>query len=258
MISVVPHDRDVLRFLWVDDINKKLPKIVTLRFTRVVFGVSSSPFLLNATINDHVERYRDVYPQFVKILTRSIYVDDVTYGATDDNAAFELYVKSKKVLAEGGFNIRKFISNSQSLQERIEANEGFSSIKEQKGCSVVEEDKKYTKDVLSGGQIGLDGEQKILGVRWNFVQDHLVFDLGELATLVRNAGPTKQHIVGVGSKFHDPLGFISPITIRFKMLFQDLCLSKIEWDEPVLGELLSKWKLLVSSFQSTVVTIPRY
>ena len=29
MISVVPHDRDVLHFLWVDDINKKLPKIVT-------------------------------------------------------------------------------------------------------------------------------------------------------------------------------------------------------------------------------------
>ena len=81
MISVVPHDRDVLRFLWVDDINKKLPKIVTLRFTRVVFGVSSSPFLLNATIIHHVERYRDVYPQFVKILTQSIYVNDVTYGA---------------------------------------------------------------------------------------------------------------------------------------------------------------------------------
>ena len=191
MISVVPHDRDVLHFLWVDDINKKLPKIETLRFTRVVFGVSSSPFLLNAMINHHVERYRDVYPQFVKIFTRSIYVHDATYGATDDNAAFELYVKSKKVLAEGDFNLRKSISNSQSLQERIEANEGFSSIKEQKGCSVVEEDKTYTKDVLSGGQIGQDGEQKILGVRWNFVQDHLVFDLGELATLVRNAEPTK-------------------------------------------------------------------
>ena len=50
MISVAPHDRDVLRFLWVDDINKRLPKIMTLRFKCVVFGVPSSPFLLNATI----------------------------------------------------------------------------------------------------------------------------------------------------------------------------------------------------------------
>ena len=121
MISIAPHDRDVLRFLWVDDISKKSPKIMTLRFTRVVFGVSSSPFLLNATIKHHMQKYREIYPEFVKTFARSIYVDDVTYGASDDDAAFELYVKSKKVLAEGGFNLRKFVSNSQSLQRRIEA-----------------------------------------------------------------------------------------------------------------------------------------
>ena len=161
------------------------------------------------------------------------------------------------MLAEGGFNLRKFVSNSQSLQRCIEINEGHSSLKEKKGCSVVEEDKTYTKDVLGGAQISQDGEQKILGVRWNFVQDHLVFDLGELAILVRNAEPTKRHIVGVGSKFYDPLGFISPITIQFKMLFRDLCLSKIDWDEPLSGELLSKWKSLVSSFQSVIMTILR-
>jgi len=257
MISVAPHDRDVLRFLWVDDISKKSPKIMTFRFTRVVFGVSSSPFLLNATIKHHMQKYREIHPEFVKIFARSIYVDDVTYGASDDDAAFELYVKSKKVLAEGGFNLRKFVSNSQNLQRRIEASEGHSSFKEKKGCGVVEEDKTYTKDVLGGVQFSQDGEQKILGVRWNFVQDQLVFDLSELATLVRNAEPTKRYIVGVGSKFYDPLGFISPITIQFKMLFQDLCLSKIDWDAPLSGELISKWRSLVSNFQSVVMTIPR-
>ena len=143
MISVAPHHRDVLRFLWVDDISKQSPKIVTLRFTCVVFGVSSSPFLLNATIKHHVEKYKDAHPEFVNMFTRSIYVDDVTYGASDDNATFELYVKSKKVLAEGGFNLRKFSSNSQSLQRRINTSEGHSSLKE----------KKDTKDVLGGVQV---------------------------------------------------------------------------------------------------------
>ena len=28
MISVSPQDRDVLRFLWVDDIHKKTPEII--------------------------------------------------------------------------------------------------------------------------------------------------------------------------------------------------------------------------------------
>ena len=55
MILVAEADRDVLRFLWVDDILQEEQKVVALRFTRVVFGVSSSPFLLNATIKHHVE-----------------------------------------------------------------------------------------------------------------------------------------------------------------------------------------------------------
>ena len=37
----------------------------------------------------------------MKIFAQSTYyVDDVTYGASDDDAALELYVKSKKVLTE--------------------------------------------------------------------------------------------------------------------------------------------------------------
>ena len=55
MVSVAKDDRDSLRFLWIDDILKENPEVVTFRFTRVVFGVSSSPFLLNATIRYHLE-----------------------------------------------------------------------------------------------------------------------------------------------------------------------------------------------------------
>ena len=43
MIAVDDKDRDVLWFFWVDDIDKEDPKLQTYRFTRVVFGVSSSP-----------------------------------------------------------------------------------------------------------------------------------------------------------------------------------------------------------------------
>ena len=50
MISVAEEDRDVLRFLWLEDIKNELPKIQVLRFTRVVFGVSSNPFLLISSV----------------------------------------------------------------------------------------------------------------------------------------------------------------------------------------------------------------
>ena len=50
MVSMAEKDRDALRFLWIDDITKEDPEITNLRFMHVVFGVSSSLFLLNATI----------------------------------------------------------------------------------------------------------------------------------------------------------------------------------------------------------------
>ena len=43
MVAVGKDDRDVLRLIWVDDPLAELPKLRTYRFSRVVFGVSSSP-----------------------------------------------------------------------------------------------------------------------------------------------------------------------------------------------------------------------
>lgn len=67
MVSV-EKDRDALRFLWVDNVNENPPKIRPLRFTRVVSGVSSSPFLLNTTIRHHLESYRSSHPDLIQLL----------------------------------------------------------------------------------------------------------------------------------------------------------------------------------------------
>ena len=53
MVHMNEADKDVLRFLWVGDIDKAESKVIIMRFTRVVCGLSSSPLLLNATIKHH-------------------------------------------------------------------------------------------------------------------------------------------------------------------------------------------------------------
>ena len=68
MISISPKDRDVLQFLWVKDIHDEEPQ---LRFMRVVFGVFSIPFLLNATVKHHISKYQDSYPDPVDNVTQS-------------------------------------------------------------------------------------------------------------------------------------------------------------------------------------------
>lgn len=98
--------------------------LMILRFARVVFGVSSSPFLLNATIKYHVEKFSSMYPDLVKELLQSIYVDDVVFGADDEDRAYELYSTSKSILKSVSFNLRKFATNSPTLQQRINEAEG--------------------------------------------------------------------------------------------------------------------------------------
>ena len=78
-----------------------------------------------------------------------------------------------------------------------------------------------------------------------------------MAILMRNAEPTKRCIVGVATKFYDPLGFMSPVTITIKIFFQELWINKVGWDEPLSGQLLDKWKSLVSSFNGITMSIPR-
>ena len=54
-ISIAQQERDYLRFQWFDDITAKTPSIVKYGFTRVPFGLNSSPFVLNGTLEKHTE-----------------------------------------------------------------------------------------------------------------------------------------------------------------------------------------------------------
>ena len=109
------------------------------------------------------------------------------------------------------------------------------------GHKVEEEDMTYSRSVLGTPVIEDPGEQKISGTLWNFHNDNLVLDLTEIASLARKVEPTKRNVISTVSTFYDPLGVISPITIQFKFLFQELCKEKRDWDDPLEGSCKSTW-----------------
>ncbi len=41
-------------------------------------------------------------------------------GGHTEEEAFEVYAESKEIFREGGFNLRKFLTNSKHLHERID------------------------------------------------------------------------------------------------------------------------------------------
>ncbi|KAL5497136.1 hypothetical protein EMCRGX_G013555 [Ephydatia muelleri] len=250
MVSVAKKDMDVLRFLWVDNIHADLPNLQVLRFTRVVFGVASSPFLLNATLRYHLEMYRSADQEIVDKLERALYVDDVTYGADSVEDAFLLYTKSKLWLKEGGFNLRKFVTNSSVLQRRIDLQEScpISCTETTSPHQISSEDVSYAKHAL-GGDESHQKSLKVLGIQWNPVEDMFILDLSQLCEQSIELEPTKRGVVGIVSRIHDPIGILSPVTIQFNIMFQELCANRLNWDDRLSGELLVKWKKLLGEFQ---------
>ena len=257
MVSVSEKDQDVLRFLWVDDITKTNPEVQVFQFTRVVFGISSSPFLLNATVDHHLKLFSAVNPELVDILLRSFYVDDVVAGAMDENSALKLYEESKQVLREGGFNLRKFTTNSPQLQKVIDRKENppTDSITVCSG----DLDETYAKSTFGTVQTMSPTDQKVLGVKWDVSADRLIFSVKEIAALADTPDPTKRKVTSIVGKFYDPIGFLSPVVIKFKIFFQELCEVGLDWDQILTGEVLCKWKTLMASLQeSPTFSIPRY
>ena len=75
-IRVQEQDRNALRSLWIDIFEKDDPKLLMYRFCQVVFGVNSSPFLLNAFLRHHISQY-SLDAEFVENLLYSFSVDDL-------------------------------------------------------------------------------------------------------------------------------------------------------------------------------------
>ena len=84
------------------------------------------------------------------------------------------------------------------------------------------------------------GEHKILGVRWNTSIDRLCFNVEDIARLASELESTKQHLVSIVGRFYDPIGFLSPVVIKFKMLFQALCEERQDWDQLLTEDLLQR------------------
>ena len=91
MVAVDERHREFLRFLWISNIHSDTPEIVRKRFCQLVFGLSPSPFLLNATLHHHVKMYEDVDQDFMKEFLNSTYVDDLSSGSSSVEEAFQLF-----------------------------------------------------------------------------------------------------------------------------------------------------------------------
>ncbi|GFW42236.1 integrase catalytic domain-containing protein [Trichonephila clavipes] len=211
-ICLADEHKDAIRFLWSDDelcVHKR-PKLQVYRFNRENFGVSSSPFLLAATIRHHIEKYKHEFPHTVELLDTNFYVDDLISGGNKFEEALQTSRRAKNTMEAAGMDLRKWITNDANLMEQWKK-ENFN-----------------VHPVHETVSLGANGT-KVLGLSWNTNEDYLTTDTKSLLEFVSLDKNTKRFILQAVGKIFDPLGLISPFTVRMKCLLEDLWKEEIQW-----------------------------
>ena len=74
----------------------------------------------------------------------------------------------------------------------------------------------------------------MLGIPWNKRNDTIAVSFPN-----QQAEPTKRGVLGNIASFYDPLEPVSTTTLTRKMLYRDVCDSRVTWDKQLLSNLLT-------------------
>ena len=88
-IEISPKDRPYQRFLWRSLHEDKRPD--EYEFSRVVFGVNSSPFHAQFVVQQHAKSLEESYPLAAETVLESTYMDDSMDSVSTDVQGIELY-----------------------------------------------------------------------------------------------------------------------------------------------------------------------
>ena len=205
-IAVSEEHRDFLRFLWQEN-----QDLIIYRFLRVLFGLKSSPFLLNGTIQYHMEPYRSENPELVEKFLRNLYVDDSINGVKSVKEGVEFYKFVKACMRDAAFDMRKWYTNSVELMKLLHTMEE----NEMEDHDESNGEMRLPQNV-GNEDVNVETEQefkKVLGILWDGKNDRFVFNLESIADEAYKLPLTKRSILCVGATFYDPLGLISPVFV---------------------------------------------
>ena len=104
-IQIKEAERNSLRFHWVEIL--KSNKIRFLEFTRLVFGLTESPLILEETLNNHFENYWLEFEETVKQIEKNMYLDDLVTGRNTLDEVRNVKIESAKLFQQGSFILLK-------------------------------------------------------------------------------------------------------------------------------------------------------
>ena len=149
-VKIKETERDALRF------HRKAPgsnDTVIYRFTRALFGLTCSPFLLNGVLSVHLKSWESKRPELVKEICKNLYVDDLMTGGATFTEVKEKKIQASEIFEDATFKLHKWHSNVKELESPSNNDEEITFAKQELG------DKKQ--------------QTKLLGLPWDKSKDSL-------------------------------------------------------------------------------------
>ena len=161
-------------------------------------------------------------------MKQNIYVDNILSGCDTETEIIQYYIQAREIMGKARFNLRLWSSNNDNLQR------------------LLVEEKTGDPNTTVG----------ILGLRWNTATDTLSLTPKQLST--NTILLTKRDVLQTSSLIYDPLGWATPVTIKAKILLQNIWQSKLSWDEPLPFDISERWtSILADLIELPKLTVPR-
>ena len=197
-----------VREVW-EDPNSPL---AVYRFKVVLFGSTSSPFLLNATILELFEKHGIVDSLI------DCYVDNLFFGLNTTDELMNACIKAIAIFDLASLPLREWANNEQQMNAHFVSMGIFT-----KAIKVL----------------------RTLGYDWHFDPDK--WTLAQVSFVVDQV--TKRSVLSNVCSIYDPLGLINPVIVTAKVFVQSCWDIGIQWDCPLPEDLRTQWIEIVGNLK---------
>ena len=168
------------------------------------FGDKPAPDIASNSMKVLAKASQVEEPQAATELLQHVYVDDVGGSCSTVQEAQRVITGIDAILESGKFEIKTWHSNKKEIDQT--QNERFTDL---------------------------------LGHKWDKELDKFTFKKEEV--LCKLGAFTKRSCLAILAQLWDPIGLISPVTIKFRIDLQDLWSSGYGWDDILHEEVQKKW-----------------
>lgn len=223
-VGIAVEHRDALRLLWVID-----GQVWILRFARLPFGLTSSPFILAAVLKKHLES-SDLDENLVHQILTAFYVDDNVWSVDTLRELFHRYETMLKTFRVAGMELTQWDANDFTARELFR----------KRGDDPPE-------------------VETVLGLMWDVMEDIICINTERIKDLVGKEPKTKRQFWSFVAQLYDPLGLLSPYTTLAKLLTREVSTVCKGWNSKLPKDLSQRVTEWMEDFNYIpTVTFPRH